>query len=588
MYPNARTGKSIVLIAQTLLLLLAAGIFSLHYLHLSADFPNHSPWMDWSKYTDEGWYGDAAIRLLERGRWYLPGDFNPAAALPVWPLLELAVFRITGVSLIAARALTVSVFACILIASFWLLRRTRATPETPYPLAPAVAVLLLAASPFCYAFTRIAILEPLLVLLTLLALLAATCAAPQKPPPPQANQTPAPPPRRLPDRFRAALPALALGLLIPLMVLTKTTAIFLLPAVAWMLWASTGFHLRSFLRAAVPAALLAALLWSAYFGLIVHPRFLADYRYLFSANGYTGITRENAVSVLADTFQDGLWMGKLLYPLGLLATLLALLSFRRLRRDPLLPALLLWIAGYLSFLAYHNNLQPRYYLVVAIPLTLLVSAAFEDLLLRLLASPRRRIPLASAALACAAVLLTLLVAQDLRQTLHYVRNPQYSFTRAAADLALIVAGDRTHSPLVLSISGSDLSLMTGLPSICDDFGTMELPDRIAAYHPGWYATWNEVDDDKMDALAPFYHLQRVAEFPAMDDPERNLLILYRLDPTNSQALPPKHRRPRQTLTGQHPTPTRLGHGNPIPKPPTHRLPPGQLPSQSLSQPPSQS
>ena len=89
--------------------------------------------------------------------------------------------------------------------------------------------------------------------------------------------------------------------------------------------------------------------------------------------------------------------------------------------------------------------------------------------------------------------------------------------------------------------------MTGLPSICDDFGTMELQERVATYRPGWFVTWNEVEDDKMEALAPFYHLQRVAAFPTMDDPERNLLILYRLDrPTlrpaqNARAAP--SRRP---------------------------------------------
>ena len=34
----------------------------------------------------------------------------------------------------------------------------------------------------------------------------------------------------------------------------------------------------------------------------------------------------------------------------------------------------------------------------------------------------------------------------------------------------------------------------------------------------------------MEALAPMYRLVRVAAVPALDDPERNLLILYRLDP----------------------------------------------------------
>jgi len=131
-------------------------------------------------------------------------------------------------------------------------------------------------------------------------------------------------------------------------------------------------------------------------------------------------------------------------------------------------------------------------------------------------------------------------------------------------LRSIIASDRSHSSLVLSISGSDLSLMTGLPSICDDFGTMELPERVATYRPGWYVTWNEVEDDKMEALAPYYHLHRVAAFPAMDDPERNLLILYRLDRPNAGAVQQRHRRtipPRllQTRLGQQPSTSQLEH-----------------------------
>ncbi len=80
------------------------------------------------------------------------------------------------------------------------------------------------------------------------------------------------------------------------MVLTKTTAAFLLPAVAWMLWARAGYRLRPFLRLGAPAGVLAAILWGGYYGLVVRPHFLADYQYLFSANAYTGMTRENALS----------------------------------------------------------------------------------------------------------------------------------------------------------------------------------------------------------------------------------------------------------------------------------------------------
>ena len=534
---------------QVALLLVAAIFLGFHALHLRADFPNHSPWMDWSKYTDEGWYGDAAIRHFQRGHWNVPGDFNPAAALPVWPLLESAVFRFTGVGVAPARALTVGIFALILLTSWLLLRRwQRLAPPSAQPsspsLAPAIAVLLLAVSPFCYAFTRLAILEPMLILLALLALLAASYSEPQQ----ESNWQ---------SRLRNILP---LGLLLPLMVLAKTTAVFLLPAIAWLLWARAGYRLRPFLRLGVPPAVLAAVLWFSYYGLIVHAHFLSDYQYLFSANAYTGITSDNALSVLYDTIADGQWIGPILYPCALLAIAIVLFINQRLLRNPLIPALILWAAGYAAFLAYHNNLQPRYYLVIAVPLTLLVAIVFESIWRHQpISAPLHRLAVGFAVVALAAIIVS-----DAHQTLHYVRAPEYTFARAASEIHDIVAADHTHNSLVLSISGSNLSLMTGLPSICDDFGTMDLSVRVRAYQPGWYVTWNQVDDDKMDALSPLYHLRRVAAFPAMDDPERNLLILYRLDPASPDTPHPTHHRrsiPRllQTSLGQQPSPVQLEH-----------------------------
>jgi hypothetical protein len=554
--PNPLRTSKIIRAVEAFLLLAATLFLALHALHLNADFPNHSPWMDWAKYTDEGWYGDAAIRHFQRGQWNVPGDFNPAAALPIWPLLEAALFRFTGVNLVAARALAVGIFGLILLSSYLLLRRWHnltAPAEKNRSLAPAIAVLLLAVSPFCFVFTRLAILEPLLILLALLAMLTASYMRP----PGQENQTPSKHPL-LPTPY-SLLPVL-LGLLLPLMVLTKTTALFLLPAIAWLLWARAGYSLRPFLRLSLPPATLAVALWLGYYAFLVHSHLLLDYRYLFSANAYTGITLATALTVLRDTLRDGLWIGEILYPLALLAAASALFLRPRLLRNPLIPALLLWAAGYAAFLAYHNNLQPRYYLVIAIPLTLLVPVVFETLWTRTVTpatAPLRRLAVASIAAVLAVLTLT-----DARQTLHFLRTPDYTFTTAAAQIHRIIAADHTHNPLVLSISGSNLSLMTGLPSICDDFGTMDLAVRVRAYHPGWYVAWNHVEDDKMDALTPMYHLQRVAAFPAMDDPERNLLILYRLDP--APAVPPHHHRKPvphilQTSFGQQPSTTQLQH-----------------------------
>ncbi len=524
--PSVRRRASTLCTA--LLLLVAAVFVALHFVHLTADFPNHSPWMDWAKYTDEGWYGDAAIRHYQRGHWYVYGDFNPAAALPVWPLVELAVFRFTGVTVTAARALTVTIFALTLAAAFLLLRRW--LPPANF-LVPAAAVMLLAVSPFCFVFTRMAILEPLLVLLMLLALLAASAS-----------------------RRRAIL---GLSVLLPLMVLTKTTAVFLFPAIFLLLFASTGYRLFPFFRVALPTSAIALALWIGYFALFVRPHYLADYRYLFSANAYTGITAENAATVLTNTLKDGMWMGSLMFPLSLAGSVTSLLLLRR-RTPPLIGALLLWAAGYASFLAYHNNLQPRYYLVVAVPLTLLLPLALRELTVRL--TPATHLT----GLAAAIALVGLVAVHDARSTLRYVRAPEYTFASAAANVKKIVAANPTRSPLILSISGSDLSLMTGLPSICDDFGTMELAQRVETYRPGWYAAWNQVDDDKMEALAPLYRLVRVAAFPAMDDPERNLLILYRLDPHESIPRGVRRHKPvvprlLETKMGQQPTAAQLEH-----------------------------
>jgi hypothetical protein len=487
-----------VQIAEVLLLLAAAAFLALHFWHLRADFPNHSPWLDWAKYTDEGWYGDAAIRYYLRGHWHVPGDFNPAAALPVWPLLEGLLFGLTRVDIVPARSLAVAVFVASALVVYVLMRRRPTEADgVAQKLAPAVAVLLLAVSPFLYVFSRMAILEPMLILLTLLALWVAWT---------------------LPEgRWLRWVRPVALGILMALMIGTKTTAVCLMPAILWMLWCGEEKNLRRFVLSAAIAAGIAVGVISAYFLLIISPHYMADFKYLFTANQYTGITRATFWQVVNETLHDTAWTGPTIALVALLSVLASLFR-RKIWRDPLFTACVLWVGGYFSFLAYHASLQPRYYMVVAAPLTILAVRGAEDLCLTW---RRCTIPFA--------LVFACIAATDARQTLHYVRHPQYTFAEAAAKVKAVVEAEKNHSHVVLSISGSDLTLMTGLPSICDDFGTMELDQRIAAYRPGWFIAWNYVEDDKMEALARFYRLSRVAEFPALDDPDRNLLVVYRLD-----------------------------------------------------------
>jgi hypothetical protein len=537
---------SIARLLSITLLLLSALFYALHFLHLKADFPNHSPWVDWSKYTDEGWYGDAAIRHYLSGHWYFQGDFNPAVALPIWPAIELLVFKFTGVSAIAARALTLAVFGITLLTLFLLIQRhTRPrSSDSGQPLAAAITVFFLCTSPLLYVFERMAILEPLLIALTALALLAASSMRPIRW-------------RHL--TLHSVLPASFLTLLLPAMVLTKTTAICLFPAIFYMVWARAGYRIVPAIRLALPPLIGGATLWFAYFYLFVRPHYLADYRYLFSANAYTGIELEPAAKVVLNTITDGAWMGAPLYIAFFVLLALTLFWRPRLLSNPIFPSLLLWIGGYFAFLAYHNNLQPRYYLVVAVPITAVVALGIDNL--RQVEGPRANL-LASI---LAVIVVIAIAVPNAVQLLGYVLHPTYEFDAAAQGIKRIVLADKTHSHLILSISGSDLTLMTGLPSIDDDFGTLDLDERVKQYQPGWYAAWNEVEDDKADSLTPMYQIQRVAAFPAYDDPDRNLLILYRLDPATETPPPPQHKVKRHipkalvTKLGQQPSNDQLQH-----------------------------
>lgn len=459
--------------------------------------------MDYAKYTDEGWYGSAAVRYSLIGSWRIPGDFNPGAALPVWPLLEGLVFRFTGVSLLAARLLALMVFGGNLLLTYALIRTAH---QRPIALLGAT---IAAASAFLYAFSRLAILEPLLIFWMLLSWLLALRVG-----------------KASSEQARYVLLAV-IGLLICLQVLTKTTAIFLVPATAYLLWFATRYKLVVFLKYLAVFALVSIVLWSGYYFLAVRPHFLADYNYLFDANKLDQpATLTGWIAAFWYALHGVLWIDKLL---GLLAIVLLVFSAARLRRlwsDPLFVASLLAVAGYIFFIGWHNNPQPRYYEVLAFPLIMMVCIGIAALL-----EWRRWAGLA--ALAVIAVSIGL----NLRLTAHFVRHPDHSFIVAAKRLTRYIDQHPNGNRLLLSVSGANITLITHLPSICDDFGTYDLPYRIHTYRPGWFAAWNEVDPETLADLRAQYSLQRVADFQAFDDPDRDLLVLYKLDP-----LPPGKQR----------------------------------------------
>jgi 4-amino-4-deoxy-L-arabinose transferase-like glycosyltransferase len=460
----------------------------LRFAYLRADFPNHSPWMmDQSKFTDEGWWANAAVRHFLIGHWQVAGDYNPAAAVPVWPALLTLVFQFTGVSIVATRAANVF-FSIATVGLFYLLVRRYAS-ET----AAAVAALLLAASPFAFAFSRLATLDTMVNFEFCLLLWVASFANP-----------------------RRIWPSILLGTLIPIMLLTKTTAVVLVPAVLWLLWMATK---KRFLLATLLVGALAGAGIGIYMSIVLRSRYAEDYHYFFDINALADVEWERTAFLLRQLLRHCMWIDPILYPAALAVLLLSLVWLRQLWRNPLFTASWIAFAGDAVYiLRRQDDYAPRYFLAMLVPLILVLVFALQELKIR----NRSLASLLAATLALAMVL-------DTAKVLGFLSHRQYQFSNAAESIKAIVNADPNAHRLLLGSSGDQLSLMTGIPSINDGYSSEDLAQKLSRYQPGWYVGWNELDQDIVSSLTAF-RLDKVATYRVFDRDERNLLTLYRMVP----------------------------------------------------------
>jgi len=469
---------------QTTFLSMAILLCLVRFAWLGADFPNHSPWiMDEAKYTDEGWWANAAVRHFLIGHWQVAGDYNPAAAVPVWPLLLTGVFHFTGVSLLAARALNVFFSIATVALVYLLVQRYGGTPA-----AAALAAALLAASPFAFAFSRLATLDTLVVFEWALALWAASYAEPGR-----------------------KWPLIVLGFLIPIMLLTKTTALVLLPAVFWLLF-------RKSFRSVLWVAVLAGAGFGIYLWIVLRSRYAADYNYFFDINALADVDWGRTGFFLRQLWRNCMWIDRILYPSGLASLLLSLIWLRQLWRNPLFVAAWVGFAGEAVYIIRRqDDYAPRYFLAMLLPLILVLVLTLQELRGR----KRRLGSLLAATLAAALVLDTVQVAG-------FLSHRRYDFYNAAKSIRQIVENDPRAHRLLLGSSGDQLSLMVRIPAINDGYSIQDLGQKVAFYQPGWYVGWNELDPDIMGFLTAF-RLEQVASFPVFDRDQRNRLILYRME-----------------------------------------------------------
>ncbi len=483
--------------AAAALVLVCLGLLALRAFHLDADFPNHSRWRDdGAKFTDEGWYASAALNSAVWGRWYLPGDWSPAVVMPVWPAMVHGVYHFTGVSVIAARALEV-VFSWLVVLLGWAVCR-----RVGLRVEAWAVFLLLSASSIGYAFGRLALLEAPLVALTLLAVLASI----------QIKSS------------RAILAPVMVGLLLPLMVLTKTTAVFLIPAVLFPI----AFRCRENWREAIRPLLIIVAVSGIFYGseqvLFAHRYAPAAHDFFSHSPGRVAL-KQTAEKTVRFFYRGVTWIDPILFPIAL-AGLIASCWMRELWRNELWGVAVLWNAGYAAFIIYHFDGPPRYFNVMVVPIYIMA--------VMFTAALWRRGLFAGRALAA---LCTIAFLWNSASTVRMARHPQYTFLNATQQIKSIILAHPESSHVILGHGDAQIEMFTELPAVDDTHGYMSERDKVLTFKPGWVVVWNSEPLSDLGDVMSLHTMARMGEFPAMDEPKRSALVLYQLQPKPGTTAP---------------------------------------------------
>ena len=188
-------------------------------------------------------------------------------------------------------------------------------------------------------------------------------------------------------------------------------------------------------------------------------------------------------------------------------------------------------------MTYQNHPQPRYYAVVAFFSFFVLAMGIEAML--------SVVPLSAAIGAWAGRGAKLRIAADAARvaairrrlagwcvagcgggrhmperewTLAFALHPEYTFVPAVERMTRFIDQHPNGNRLLLSTSSDEFTMISHLPTICDDFGTQDLVSKLRVYQPGWFATWNVVDPGTLEDLHNHYSLEQVAMFHAFDSP----------------------------------------------------------------------
>jgi 4-amino-4-deoxy-L-arabinose transferase-like glycosyltransferase len=479
------------------LLLLTICLLALRLWHLRADFPDfHFYSQERARFTDEGFYTSAALHHFTLGRAYVPGSWNPAVFMPVWPLLVGLVFHFTGISVVAARSLAVVCTWVGVLLAYAVARQYRSQTFA------CIAAFLMAASALGFFYGRLAILEPSFVMFLLLAIYLAGKVHPG-----------------------SYVMAAVVGLVFVAATLTKTTAPFLLPAVLYPMWANNRAS-RTVARRmlAVSIAVILLLLGGAKLIWLLH--YSPDAKIILGLRPWWQL--EHFPLRLLRFFFRGTWIDPVLFPLALAGVVAAAWRLRSFWHDTLFVTAFLWEAGYAAFIAFHYDGPPRYFVTLIAPTSWLAMIFLEWMW-----QTNKRVALAASACVAASVLWNIASIGD------YLLHPRYSLVDASIAIKQVIVAEHKANPaqpeLLIGRGADEISLLSGGMAAIDSDGAMPLAEKLDVYHPGWFMDWTGGPPTlRMETVAAHRRLVERAAYPELDRYRNAGIVLYQIFPRGSQ------------------------------------------------------
>lgn len=463
----------------------------IRFINIDADFPY---WLTLSSllYSDEGWYCNAAVFHFMYGHWYVPGDLNLAINMPFGHIAVGVMFCLFGMNVVVART-TVILFFLLLIFSVCMLVKKEFGRT-----AGILAALILSTNMYYFAYSRFVIMEIPMISLVVLSMLISTSFEYK---------------HRHYSYFLACI-VLFVG------VLTKNTAVFAVPMIAYMNAArertTGGRLLAGFGTLALCGGSI--LLYNT----LAHYYFPYDFAYFkwlnFDMRVKYGYQFVNAQLALL----DGSDLDSFLYPVALFATLFMMFAFKAFRRNVLVVASILWFACNLVSLSLVSGSPTRYFLPQLVPVVILFCATWRFVLDR---------ATSAGVVAVACFVAAVPIFWNSARVVEYMIHPRYTYVALTRDVTEAVerevGGDRSKA-LIMGNMAPQLTLMTGLRSI-SFIAPGETEERLRTFRPNFCVVLGETDEI-VKTLKPLVHMEMIGEFDAFDNYYMNRRFrLYRIE-----------------------------------------------------------